>query len=167
MSYATPADLLERYEADLVAQRAAPEGLRVTGDMLNAAVYENDTSTYSPEEVAAIEAAIERMQNALADATEFVNGFVSDRYSVPLSPLPQMIVRITCSIARFYLWGDEAVKDSVMERDYKQAEKTLQSIRSGQITIGSNAAPAPAADSQGGEVFGPERIFTRDSMRGL
>lgn len=167
MSYATPADLLERYEADLVAQRAAPEGVRVTGDMLNAAIYENDTSAYSADEVAAIEAAIERMEKALADATEFVNSYAADRYTVPLAPLPQMVVRITCSIARFYLWGDEASKDSVPERDYKQAEKTLQAIRAGDITIGSNTAPVAAPGNQTSEVFGPERIFTRDSMRGL
>lgn len=167
MSYATPANLLERYEADLLAQRAAPEGLRVTGDMLRDAVWENDLSAYNAEQVAAIEAAIARMQKALDDATEFVNGFVADIYDVPLNPLPQMVVRFVCSIAVFFLWGTAAAKDSVEERDYKIAEKSLTAIRQGALTLGSKLKPKAAADRIDGEVIGPDRIFTRRQMRGL
>lgn len=166
MSYATPADLVARFEADLVAQRAAPEGLRVTGDMLNAGIV-GELGGYGAEEVAAIDAAIARIEEALSDATEFVNTHVSDIYAVPLSPLPLMIVRNTCSIGRFYLWGDAAAKDGVEERDYKLAEKTLQAIRDNKLTLGSATKPAPAAEHVSGEVFGPERLFTRDSMKGL
>lgn len=166
MSYAAPADLIARVEPDLVAQRAAPEGLRVTGDMLKAGIA-GELDGYTPDEVAAIDAAIARIEDAMSDATEFINAHVSDLYAVPLSPLPPMIVRICCVVARFYLWGDAALKDGVEERDFKQAEKTLQGIRDNKLTLGAALKPAPAADHTAGGVMGPPRLFSRDTMRGL
>lgn len=167
MTYATPADLLDRYEAELLAQRAAPEGVRVSGELLKLTVAGLDRSGYTAEEIAAADAAIIRMRKALDDAEELVNSHVSDEYQVPLSPLPPMIVRIVCAIARFFLFGDMAAKDGPEEREYLQSLKTLVGVRDRKLTLGAATKPAPAAEHQGAEVFGPERLFGRHTMRGL
>lgn len=168
MPYATPADLLDRFEAGLVAQRAAPEGVRVVGPLLKLTVADGDRSSYSVEEIAAADAALERIDEALLDAEGHVDSFLSDLYVLPLDPVPRLIRRCTCEIARFYLWGDAAAKDSVEERDFKAALKTLESIRKGDVKLGIQPEAASTPDRILGEVVGgDERLFTRKSLRGL
>lgn len=168
MPYATAADLLDRYEADLVAQRAAPEGVRVVGPLLKLTVAAADRSSYGSDEVAAADAALARIDEAMLDATGFIDSFLSDRYVLPLTPVPRLIKRLCCDVARFYLWGDAAVKDSVEERDFKAAQKTLEGIRRGDVKLGVQPEAASTPDRILGEVVGgDERLFTRQSLRGL
>lgn len=168
MSYATPADLLERFEADLVAQRAAPEGLRVSGTLLRFTLDGGSDPLVTPEETAAAEAAIARIESVLLDATGFIDSFLSDLYVLPLNPVPRLIKRLCCDVARFYLWGDAAVKDSVEERDFKSAQKTLEGIRKGEVKLGVQPEAVSTPDRIVGEVLGGgERLFTRHSLRGL
>lgn len=168
MSYATPADLLDRFEADLVAQRAAPEGVRVVGPLFKLTVDAGDRSSYSAEEIAAADAAVTRADGALFDATGLIDSYLSDLYVLPLSPVPRLIKRMACDIARFYLWGDAAVKDSVEERDFKAAVKTLEGIRKGDVKLGVQPEAASTPERIVGEVVGgDERLFTRRTLRGL
>lgn len=168
MSYATPADLLDRFEADLVAQRAAPEGVRVVGPLFKLTVDAGDRSSYSAEEIAAADAAVTRADGALFDAAGLIDSYLSDLYVLPLSPVPRLIKRMACDIARFYLWGDAAVKDSVEERDFKAAVKTLEGIRKGDVKLGVQPEAASTPERIVGEVVGgDERLFTRRTLRGL
>ena len=52
------------------------------------------------------------VQTAIGDATELINGYVAGRYRVPLVPVPDMVRRWCCDIARFYL-HKVAVPDAV------------------------------------------------------
>lgn len=168
MSYATPADLLDRFEADLVAQRAAPEGVRVVGPLFKLTVDAGDRTSYTAEEIAAADAAVTRADGALFDATGLIDSYLSDLYVLPLAPVPRLIKRMACDIARFYLWGDAAVKDSVEERDFKAAVKTLEGIRKGDVKLGVQPEAVSTPDRIVGEVVGgDERLFTRKTLRGL
>ncbi len=118
MTYATQTDLITRFSADEILQRADPA--------LSGAI--------DPTIVAA----------ALQDADEVVNGHIAPRYALPLSPVvPGMIVRIAANVARFYLWKDGASER--VRQGYDDALRDLERIGKGVIRLECAGAEAPPA----------------------
>lgn len=172
--YATPADLAGtptangRFEADFVAQRAAPEGQRVTGELLRLTIAGGDRSAYGAEDIAAADAALARINDALSDADAIIDGYLADQYTLPLDPVPRLIKRYACDIARYLLWGAAAVKDGEEERAYNNALTMLRQTRDGKLTLGVQPRARQTPDRVAPElVDGGERLFTRDTLRGL
>lgn len=133
MTYATLQDLIDRYGEDELIQlsdRAEPPA-------------------------GAIDPAI--VSKALTDATELVDGYVAGRYRVPLSPVPGMIQRLVCDIARFFLHDDrstEAVKDA-----YQAALKALRDISAGVITLQAAGIQAASGETSSVVMTAPGRVF--------
>ncbi|MDX9860889.1 MAG: DUF1320 domain-containing protein [Rhodospirillales bacterium] len=141
MSYATLQDLIDRFGEDELIQltdRADPPAGTID------------------ETVAA---------RALADADELIDGYVAGRYRVPLAPIPAMVTRLACDLARFFL-HDDLPTDSVKEA-HQAALKTLREISAGTVKL--QAAGVEAASGSGGDVLvsGPGRVLTSDSLKGF
>jgi len=164
MSYATATDLITRFSPDELAQRAAPEGLRVMGDLLQLTVAAGDRTTYSADEIAAADAALVRITGVLTDADSDIDAYLSERYTVPLDPAPRVLTRVACDLARYYLYDDAVDKDGVIAARYDAAIKMLASIAKGTLKLGDGesddaVAPVslPATRSSG-------RTFSQDSL---
>ncbi len=104
---------------------------------------------------------------ALADAEAEVNGYLQGRYTLPLATVPAVLVRVTCDIARYYLYDDWAT-DQVRDR-YKDSVALLKGIADGKVSLGLDQAAAQIKDSSGSKVSEncPERIFSRDKLEGF
>jgi phage gp36-like protein len=132
MPYATQADLEARFGVDELIQLTDRAGTGVP------------------------DAAI--VARALSDAAAEIDSYLASRYALPLSPVPAVLARIACDIARYRLWEDRA-SDEVRRR-YEDARRLLESIAKGTVSLGlpeANAAPALAGAS-----LGNERVMTRD-----
>lgn len=103
---------------------------------------------------------------ALGDASELVNGYVSGRYAVPLSPVPDPVHRWTCDIARYYLHRDQA--PDRIRKAYEDAVAALKDVAKGVITLQAEGVPAPSGDLSGApaQSAGPRRVFSAGGMRG-
>jgi len=124
MPYATQADLEARFGVDELTQLT---------DRVNAGVPD-----------AAIVA------RALSDATAEIDSYLASRYALPLWPVPTVLARIACDIARYRLWEDRA-SDEVRRR-YEDALRLLEGIAKGILSLGlpeADAAPALAEVSLG------------------
>ena len=116
MSYATTTELLIRFDSDEIAQRADRLVPRlVTDEMLRIAAAGGDLSGFTPEERAAIARAMEKVDRALADARNTIDSYIAGRYTLPLSTVPQVLTRIACELARYYLYDDQ-ITDTVKQR---------------------------------------------------
>lgn len=73
------------------------------------------------------------VETALGDATELVNGYVAGRYAVPLTPVPGVVRRWCCDIARFYL-HKVAVPD-VVNTGYEAALQSLREVAQGVMQL--------------------------------
>lgn len=119
MTYATLQDLIDRFGEDELIQltdRAMPPS-------------------------GAIDAGV--VERVLGDADQLIDGFVGSRYAVPLNPPPDLVRRIGCDVARFYLFTDqptETVKDA-----YKEAVRLLERIQAGALTLQAAGVVSPAA----------------------
>jgi phage gp36-like protein len=74
------------------------------------------------------------IQSAIADAASEIDSYVGRRYTLPLNiPIPVILRRCACDIARYYLW-DLQVMPPILAR-YQDAIATLKSIAQGSIVL--------------------------------
>ncbi len=102
---------------------------------------------------------------AIDDASALIDGYVAKVAALPLADVPPALEKVAADIARYYLHGKAADKDSPVTKAHDQALAYLRDVARGVVTLAiGGAAPAPAG---GGSVqaVAPNRVFTRDSLR--
>jgi phage gp36-like protein len=164
--YLTPADLIARYGAEEIAQRA-DRGMprRVTASLLQAQLAGDDLigAGVAEDDYGAVRAALAVIESAIADGQSEVDSYLASRYAVPLAHPPGVILRFTGDIARYALYDDHATEE--VEKRYGNAVKFLQAIAKGTASI--DVGP-DAEDPAGGlvEMVTAGRVFSRPA-RGL
>lgn len=85
------------------------------------------------------------------DVTAEINSYLAARYQLPLVVVSDVLVRIACDLARYYLYS-HAAHEQVQAR-YNSALKLLKNISTGVVSLG-----VPASDDS--EVVGVPTIET-------
>lgn len=159
MSYATATELLDRFDAEEIAQRTDRGTPRlVAAEMLRAAAAGGDLSGYTADEQAAAVAALALINSALIDADNTVDGYLAVRYAVPLASPPPVVKRLTCDLARYFLYDDQATE--TVQKRYDAAERFFREVGAGRLSLGVDmgVASQPAGGTveivSGGSVFG-------------
>lgn len=121
-------------------------------------------AAYGADEVAQRESMLPAgaTDRALADADAMIDGYVSGRYQVPLAPQPANILRIACSIARYYLLGDATTEGA--RNDYEDAIAWLKDVQSGRVVLVSAAVSANPATGGMPATRTSSKQFDRDSL---
>ncbi|TPL49091.1 DUF1320 domain-containing protein [Mesorhizobium sp. B2-4-4] len=104
---------------------------------------------------------------ALSDATALIDGYIAKKYSLPLVSVPDILVKTASDVARYYLHGKAADKDSPVAAAYNQAVAWLKDVAKGLVELDDGGEiPEPAG---GGAIktSAPDRVFTRDSLKGF
>lgn len=107
------------------------------------------------------------VNRALADATALADSYLGKSYDLPLSVTPPVLIKAVCDIARYYLHGKRVEKGDAISIAHDQALAWLKDVARGLVAIDEGGEqPAQAG---GGQVLAkaPDRIFTRDSLRGM
>jgi len=144
MSYATPQDIINRYpNRDLV--QLTNEDPTVTTI--------NTTS----------------LQQALDDASAEIDGYLSGRFALPLTDVPEVLSRLACDIAIYRLQSLRPIHDLAdARRRYDDAIAMLTRVANGEMSLGVGADGHETAIGQGVEQAAEaERIFSRKRMRGF
>lgn len=66
------------------------------------------------------------VQSAIQDATEEIDGYLAGRYDLPLPNIPNNLKRLTCDIARYYLYFQQPTE--LVEKRYEQAIDYLKMV---------------------------------------
>lgn len=144
--YATPLDLLFFGAAEL-AELAAPEDRQVTGELLRLTLEGGDRSAYTPEAIAAADAASARLSEVLERAGKRIDSYLAPRYALPLAPeliASSDLVAACMDIARFMLMEDAAT--STVKDRYDRALAWLRDLSTGRASLGEldTAVATPA-----------------------
>lgn len=112
------------------------------------------------------EAEMELYEEFRAEVDAEIDGYLGERYTVPLSTVPTLIRRlsITLTVVRLYERRyPEGVPEGI-RRNQEDAQKLLRALADGRPTLGVQPAP-----SENGErvarIEGPDRVFSRDSLK--
>ena len=116
------------------------------------------------DSLGAIDAAV--VARALADADAEINGYLSTRYTLPLSPVPAVLEKLACDIARYQLFENKAV-DTVVER-YENSIRFLKDVVSGKVTLGVDGNGEQAATiSNAVQISSTTPVFRRSESEGF
>lgn len=88
---------------------------------------------------------IAKIEDALLYAEQLINAYLRGRYSVPLSPVPELIKRLAVDLAIFYLYSrrfELAVPEGMLERR-KEVIRLLEQIQKGQVLLGIETQQSP------------------------
>lgn len=167
MTYATTTDLLTRFDAAEISQRV-DRGLPrlVTAQLLKDVAAAASLDAYTDAEVARAQGCILVVQRALQDADDTINGYISARYTLPLAPVPAVLARVACELARFYLYDDQ-VTDLIKDRQAANI-KWLGEVSRGTVSLGADAASGvQPVSSAGAELVTDAPVWKRSCSRGF
>lgn len=106
-----------------------------------------------------------RVAEKLEDADAEINGRISARVTVPVTPVPRILVAKACMLARYYLYPRNC-PDQVRQ-DYEDTIAWLTLVADGDVVLGDNAsAPTPTV-SGGPQIAAPARTFTSGTLSSL
>jgi phage gp36-like protein len=101
---------------------------------------------------------------ACDEAASLIDTYVSTRYTVPLSPVPTIVRKWACDIARKFLWSDRAGPDTVVALNYLDAVGMLKNVASGLATLPDSTGDEPPGGDFSIAVVAPVAIFSKDVL---
>ena len=169
MPYTTHADLAEHPGALELAQVASDAHERpVKAELLDALLRGADTSAWQPQEVAAGQRALARVDAAVADADAVIDGYLAKRgYALPLPPpVHRLVASWSRAIARYQLHKDRLVADGKdpIERAWRDALRLLAEVAAGRFALG--AGDAVAVNKTEARFEGAPPVFGRHGPQG-
>lgn len=167
MPYATATQLLTRFSANEIAQRADRGDVRlVTAQLMLDVAAGASLAAYSAGEQAAAAQALQVTQRALDDARNAIDSHIGGRYPLPIEPVPEILERVACDLARFYLYDDQ-VTETIQKR-FDEAMKLLRDVRDGKSQLGPNGTTGEEpASNAGAELVSGGRIWGRKDSTGF
>ncbi|HSV29458.1 MAG TPA: DUF1320 domain-containing protein [Candidatus Omnitrophota bacterium] len=103
----------------------------------------------------------------IGDAERDIDAQLGGRYQVPLASVPDLVKRLACQLARYYL--HRVQPPEWVRSGYSDAMRQLGEIRDGRVSL-DGVAPAPApVQASAGRVAGVSepRVFTPSNLRGF
>lgn len=102
------------------------------------------------------------VDRAIADADDEINSYLQERYTVPLSPVPGLVRKLSVDLAVYNLHSRRGIDDAVRTQRYENVVKLLRSLAKGEASLGVEPPPGEVHD-EGIQTSRPEsyRIFTR------
>ncbi|MBI1626954.1 gp436 family protein [Comamonas suwonensis] len=168
MAYITPIDLAERPGAKELAEVATPEHKRIVDTaLMDATLRGGDRSSWTAEDQADADAAMARIQDAVAEADALIDGFLAKRgYTLPLAPVPKLVTGWSRSIARYLLHKSRISMESndPIVRDYRDALKLLQLTADGKFSLGADDTVATGGSSTDVRFSFAEPVFGRKQL---
>lgn len=166
MAYVSHQQLAERPGARELAQVASDEHQPLVPDELMAlTLLGSPRNGWLPEQVTQADAALARIDDAVADADGLIDGFLRQRgYPLPLSPVPRLVAVWSRAIARYFLHRHRhaLAADDPIVRDYTDALRLLQQVADGKLHLGMDDALKAAA---GTARAGKSCRILRDALR--
>ena len=139
MPYITTAELAERPGSREIALLATSDGAAtVDYALMDATLRGQDRSAWQADDIAQADAALQRVQDAIAEADALIDGYLGKRYTLPLSSPPGILTTWARAIVRYKLHGDRLSTEGndPIVRDYKDALKFLEQIAAGKFSLG-------------------------------
>jgi phage gp36-like protein len=143
MSYASASDLAAKYPATDLAQLTDPAGQTV------------DTA---------------RLDTALADASDRIDGYLEGRYTLPLAKVPRALKHLCCDMAMYELQVLRPLKDIEDARKRNEdAIRFLERVQEGKATFGlaNDDTTVPPTDAAVVVAAAPQRSFDRRELHGF
>jgi phage gp36-like protein len=111
------------------------------------------------------------IDQAIADASAEIDGYLDGRFALPLTDVPAVLNRLTCDVAMYRMQSLRPLHDMADARKrYEDAIELLVRVAHGEVTLGltpDNLEPDEGLNEIAINEWGcVARIFSRSSMKG-
>lgn len=103
------------------------------------------------------------LNRAIAAAGAEIDGYLADRYSLPVSSNPERLVDIAADLVRCRLYTHDA-PDYVTEA-CKVARRWLEGVAAGRWSVPGLGAKPGAGAAGSPQVSAPDRLFSSDTLK--
>lgn len=103
------------------------------------------------------------LEQAIADASAEIDGYLGGRYSLPLPTVPAVLVRICCDIARYHLHHEHA-PERIAKR-YDDAIKFMGQLGSGAISLGKPDEGDTSPSNNTAQLMSAGSVFARERSK--
>ncbi len=109
------------------------------------------------------------IDEALATADDEINGYLSRRFVLPLPSVPDLLKRQAIVIGFYWLGDRDNQVTDLLQKRYDSAIAKVKEIAAGKVDLGLPTPDQPPEGAVGKVelVQDNERLFTRDSLRGV
>lgn len=104
------------------------------------------------------------IEAALNDAKATIDGYLAARYPLPLATVPEVLNRLSCDLARYYLYDNRATEQ--VTKRFDDALKLLDKISNGAVTLGLPLGDTPEG-SNTSELQSAGSVWSRQSSKGF
>ena len=104
---------------------------------------------------------------AIAGADALIDSHIGSRYSVPVSPVLDIIVALACDIAIYKLYSRRSAAPEEIRKKYDDAIKYLEKAAAGKIIIPGATSSSTSSSDDAVIITTSERKFSRDTMEGF
>lgn len=140
MAYATHTDLVERYGTDAVVRAFDKDG------------------------DGAVDSAVE--SKALEDASDIIDTYVGAKYDLPLTTVPDILVRVCCELAMYLGSADAATQTEENKERHAHNLDWLKMVAKGTVSLGLDVPPESIPLTVQTS-YPNTRLFTRTTLKGL
>lgn len=142
MAYITHQQLLDRPGSRELAEVASDEAKdMVPYELMALTLSGGDRSAFDAEQIANADAALARIDDAVADADGVIDGYLrKGGYTLPLVPVPRVVTVWCRAISRYYLHKNRGrlESDDTIVRDYKDSLQQAEKAASGKFSLGAD-----------------------------
>ncbi len=103
--------------------------------------------------------------NALESADVEIDGYLGERYTLPLDPVPSIIIKQAVDIAIYNLYARRQGPPDHWLKRYNNVIRFLERVAVGDISLGANDPDGATEDNA--IVSSSDRIFSRDTLKGF
>lgn len=105
-------------------------------------------------------------EGLVAKADGEIDGWLGDRYAVPLDTVPALVADLSARLTLYKLYRRRYGTDTPesVQEDFKAIQRTLRDLAKGIPSLGSQPAPDPNVERQA-KVSAQTAVFSRDSLK--
>jgi len=136
--YATAAGMLEEFGANLLSRLATPlPGAAVSATLLELTINSGDRTSYTDAEIAAADAAAVVLAEVIGEAEQVMNGYLGQRYTLPLAQatIDGNPIASHCERVALYLLHRNTNRPESVKDDYKDAMGWLKDLATGKARL--------------------------------
>ena len=104
------------------------------------------------------------VDNACDEASSLIDSYVAVRYVTPLDPVPTIVRKWACDLARAAIWKDRAGKDSAVTRNADAAMAQIRDVAKGIASLPDATGETPADAGGTISVIASDRVFDDDLL---
>jgi len=104
---------------------------------------------------------------AIAGADALIDSHIAKRYSVPVSPVPDIVLDLAVDIAIYKIYSRRSQPPDEIRRKYDDAVKYLEKVAAGKIIIPDATAAATSTSDTAVTITSGTRKFSRTTLEGF